>query len=496
MACIMIIMFGLWPSFASVGEARSVVGTCSVEHSHHGPSLVQFGRVTRKKSSSLVQAGVNDSFEAWKQEFHASLGDMCAHYTWDFGMVCRGPDGRANNNGMCRPPNYWDDGMDPSKPVHTGMTPCEAQKCWGKPAGGMGNEPFMSQEEGWKPCKPPDNQEEYEAAFAYGWKPPGENRSCVPICVNRKKKKSYRKVMCGAMSMARYRQGLRYGFAHCRRPARNCDFNDHVRDGFYRSVGFGKKCRESFNTSVYDTCASDPETSTNCEVEKSGKTWNVLNTCWDGAWDKVCKARHCFALKSLKDQKCVATCKSYGGDMYGPYEDCGDAWAAAGCPADGTSWNDPALCANSTEPPSAAETAAALAVAPGERDETLGVRVKREGKPTGPPAKPTGTPSEPSRPPAQPTGTPAETTGPPAKAECPDWCLHKRFGRFKWDLKCWTFKCQPCDDWVANCGEILKRGKTKTCAGWCKNLAKRKPQRMCMWVKCMGCEGWEGKCKP
>jgi len=293
----------------------------------------------------------------------------------------------------------------------------------------------------------------------------------------------------------RYSRGLREGSAHCRKPKRNCDFSDHARDGFYRSVGLGKKCVEAFDTSVYDTCANDPETSENCEIEKDNKTWNVLNTCWDGAWDKVCKANNCFALKSLADQKCVTTCKSYGGDHYGPYDNCSDAWAAAGCPADGTSWNDPAICADTSEPPSAAETAAALAVAPGTRDATLGVRLPTPAlspRPTPAPTTPLPAPA-----PTPPLPTPAPTPyQPPQGGACPDWCLHSRFKRFHWALKCWTFQCQPCDDWVKNCGIVYPKGKTRKCASWCSGLASRKPNRMCMWVKCMGCDGWEEKCKP
>jgi len=167
---------------------------------------------------------------------------------------------------------------------------------------------------------------------------------------------------------------LKEGSARCRKPRRWCGFSDHVREGFYRHAGMGRKCRENFNTTVYDTCARDPENSTNCEVNRGGKTWNVLNTCWDGAWDKVCKANKCFALKSLTDQKCITTCKSYS-EGYGPFDECADAWAKAGCPADGVSWKHVDPCENSTEPPSAAETAFGLWVAPGKRDETLGVRL-------------------------------------------------------------------------------------------------------------------------
>jgi len=347
-----------------------------------------------------MQAQANASFEAWKEEFHASLGlgDMCGHFSWDFGMVCRNSDGSANNRGGCQSPLYWDDGMDPTKPVHAGLTPCEANKGWGKPAGGLGNEPGMSQQPGWKPCQPPTDPVEYQKAFAYQWKPPGENRTCVPICVNRAKKKSYRKVLGGALPMAIYDQGLRQGSASCKKPARNCNFNDHVRDAFYRSVGFGKSCTESFNTTVYDTCAKDPGwNKANCEVEKNGKKWNVLSTCWDGAWDTVCKANKCFGMMSQTDQKCVTTCKSYGAANYSKddYDECSDAWAAAGCPADGVSFNKPDPCENSTEPPSAAETAAGTAVAPGTRDNTLGVRLPTTTTTTAEPEATTTTMAEP-----------------------------------------------------------------------------------------------------
>merc|ERR1719492_737306 len=82
-------------------------------------------------------------------------------------------------------------------------------------------------------------------------------------------------------------------------------------------------------------------------------------------------------MMSQTDQKCVTTCKSYGAANYSKddYDECSDAWVAAGCPADGKSFNKPDPCENSTEPPSAAETAAGTAVAPGTRDNTLGVRL-------------------------------------------------------------------------------------------------------------------------
>jgi hypothetical protein len=92
--------------------------------------------------------------------------------------------------------------------------------------------------------------------------------------------------------------------------------------------------------------------------------------------------------------------------------------------------------------------------------------------------------------------TPQGGYAPPQGGTCPNWCLRSRFNRFKWELKCWTFQCQPCAAWVANCGKIYEKGKTKTCAGWCHGLRKRKEHKMCQWVKCMGCAGWEEKCKP
>jgi len=42
--------------------------------------------------------------------------------------------------------------------------------------------------------------------------------------------------------------------------------------------------------------------------------------------------------------------------------------------------------------------------------------------------------------------------------------------------------------------ELCKKGKTRRCDGWCKPWAQRFPRRMCTWVKCQGCEGWEKKC--
>merc|ERR1719346_283363 len=140
--------------------------------------------------------------------------------------------------------------MDPSKPVHTGLTPCEADRCLGKPAGGRGNEPTMWAPSNWKPCIPPNNEEEYRRAFAYGWKPPGENRTCVPICPNRKRRVLYRKVMCGAMHKVRYGDELKQGSARCRKPRRWCGFSDHIREKFYRHAGMGKKCMENFDNSV------------------------------------------------------------------------------------------------------------------------------------------------------------------------------------------------------------------------------------------------------
>merc|ERR1719336_3191146 len=70
--------------------------------------------------------------------------------------------------------------------------------------------------------------------------------------------------------------------------------------------------------------------------------------------------------------------------------------------------------------------------------------------------------------------TPQGGYAPPQGGACPKWCLRSRFNRFKWELKCWTFQCQPCAAWVANCGKIYERGKTKTCAGWCHGLRKKK----------------------
>merc|ERR1719189_592498 len=100
---------------------------------------------------------------------------------------------------------------------------------------------------------------------------------------------------------------------------------------------------------------------------------------------------------SQTDQKCVTTCKSYGAANYSKddYDECSDAWAAAGCPADGVSFNKPDPCENSTEPPSAAETAAGTAVAPGTRDNTLGVRQPTTTTTTAEPEATTTTMAEP-----------------------------------------------------------------------------------------------------
>merc|ERR1719410_275590 len=72
---------------------------------------------------------------------------------------------------------------------------------------------------------------------------------------------------------------------------------------------------------------------------------------------------------------------------------------------------------------------------------------------------------------------------------CPSWCLHTRFNRLGWDLKCWMFQCQPCAAWVANCKEIYLLGKPQR-DGWCTWLRRKKEHKMCEWVKCMGCKGW------
>merc|ERR1719362_1154167 len=67
--------------------------------------------------------------------------------------------------------------------------------------------------------------------------------------------------------------------------------------------------------------------------------------------------------------------------------------------------------------------------------------------------------------------------------------------KFEWSLKCWTFACQPCAQWQTQCLDIWQQEKTKSCPRWCHEKRKQKgDSKMCEWVKCQGCEGWEEKC--
>jgi len=121
---------------------------------------------------------------------------------------------------------------------------------------------------------------------------------CAPICVNRVKHQSYRKVMAGGMYGYQKYVALKNGNSSCRKPRRNCNYNDHTRKAFYSDVGLGRRCNPNFDTKVFDTCADDPTKAENCQVQAKGKTWNVLNACFDDVWDKTCKKHKCFMLKS------------------------------------------------------------------------------------------------------------------------------------------------------------------------------------------------------
>merc|ERR1719277_1177371 len=186
---------------------------------------------------------------------------MCSHFSWDHGKVCRWSDGRVNNDGHCNPPKYWDTGNDTSKPVNTGPTAKELNDGLGKPACGVGI--HQSQKPGCKTCSPPRGGDAYRKAMAYQFRDE-TGQLCVPICVNRVKHQSYRKVMAGGMSGYQKYVALKNGNSSCRKPRRNCAYNDHTRKAFYSDVGLGRKCNPNFDTKVFDTCADDPTKAENC----------------------------------------------------------------------------------------------------------------------------------------------------------------------------------------------------------------------------------------
>jgi len=266
------------------------------------------------------------------------LGDMCAHTTWDFCKVCRNEDGSANNDGNCNPPKYWDFGNDTSKPVHTGCTPEEMNSCLGKPAHGVGiNE---ATPDGTTTCGPPQGENYSVGFYSYAWVPDGATQACVPICRNTAHGQQYYKVICNALYMWAYLQGLINGNASCHKPAQNCHYNDHTREAFYEDFGLGHNCNPSFDTGVFATCAADPTDLDNCKVTVQGTDWDVLHTCWDDAWQMLCTGSwhqqegNCFMLADQQNASntCIATCNSYGIPVTG----CDDVFTANNCPGTGT----------------------------------------------------------------------------------------------------------------------------------------------------------------
>jgi len=182
------------------------------------------------------------------EEGSEQLGDMCGHPTYDYSKVCRYSDGRANNHGTCTCPGCkWD----------YYPTPDDCDKCLCKPAGGQGVSQIAPS--GYKGCcSTPKTRDEKDLASLYAWVPPcdSKGRACMLQCVNRVKHVAYMKTMCGNLAGWRYSYGLRTQNPRCKKPKRNCNYNDHPRDHFYRAIGIARNCKPGFNTGVIGTCTN------------------------------------------------------------------------------------------------------------------------------------------------------------------------------------------------------------------------------------------------
>jgi len=161
-------------------------------------------------------------------------------------------------------------------------TPEECDKCLCKPAGGKGVRQIAPS--GYKGCCSTPSGKEKDLFFAYGWVPPcdSKGRACMPQCIYRVHRMIYGKTMCFNLGKWGYSYGLRTQNPRCKKPRRNCNYNDHPRGHFYRAIGIARNCKPYFNTGVIRYLYQ-------CSQKRSHRLWQV-HGWWQRSRNKASKA--------------------------------------------------------------------------------------------------------------------------------------------------------------------------------------------------------------